>query len=62
MAIKPITGILRRRLILDLTIGLGAGVAMANWFWYGFHMPRTNLRDAYYNKLEEKRATEKTAE
>lgn len=29
---------------------------------YGYHMPRTNLRDAYYNKLEEKRVAEKTAQ
>ena len=26
---------------------------------YGFHMPRTNARDAFYNKLEEQRAAEK---
>ncbi|KAJ6443424.1 cytochrome c oxidase subunit COX9 [Purpureocillium lavendulum] len=62
MAVKPITGILRRRLVLDLSIGLGTGFAMANWFWYGYHVPRTNLRDAFYNKLEEERAANKQAE
>ncbi|KAK3196348.1 Cytochrome c oxidase subunit 7A [Lecanicillium sp. MT-2017a] len=56
MAIKPITGMLRRRLILDLGIGLGAGFVMANWFWYGYHVPRTVARDNYYAKLDEKRA------
>lgn len=55
-AIKPITGMLRRNLVLDLGIGLGLGFAMANVFWYGFHMPRTNARDAFYNKLEQEKA------
>ncbi|KAG6038088.1 hypothetical protein E4U41_004575 [Claviceps citrina] len=56
MAVAPITGTLRRRLILDLGISLGAGFGMANLFWYGFHMPRTNARDAFYTKLEAERA------
>ncbi|EHK43584.1 uncharacterized protein TrAtP1_001147 [Trichoderma atroviride] len=60
MAIAPITGILRRQLILDLGIGLGAGFIMGNWFWYGYHMPRTNGRDDYYAKKEASRAAERT--
>ncbi|KJZ72475.1 Cytochrome c oxidase subunit 7A [Hirsutella minnesotensis 3608] len=60
MAIAPITGMLRRRLVLDLAIGLGSGFAMANWYWYGYHVPRTNARDAYYTKLEEQRAAAKS--
>ncbi|CEJ92223.1 Putative Cytochrome c oxidase subunit 7A [[Torrubiella] hemipterigena] len=51
---------LRKRLILDLSIGLGAGFAMANVYWYGFHVPRTNQRDAFYSKLEAKREAEKS--
>ncbi|KAG5920233.1 hypothetical protein E4U42_006264 [Claviceps africana] len=54
--IAPITGNLKRRLILDLGIGLGAGFGMANVFWYGWHMPRTHARDAFYTKLEAERA------
>ncbi|KAK3987267.1 hypothetical protein QBC44DRAFT_372256 [Cladorrhinum sp. PSN332] len=53
---KPVTGMLRRGLILDLSISLGLGFAFGNAFWYGYHMPRTNARDAYYKKLEEQRA------
>ncbi|KAJ0345259.1 hypothetical protein KNSL1_008540 [Colletotrichum chrysophilum] len=34
----------------------GLGFAMANVYWYGFHMPRTNARDAYYAKLEQQKA------
>ncbi|KEY66732.1 hypothetical protein S40285_04733 [Stachybotrys chlorohalonatus IBT 40285] len=59
MAIKPITGMIRRQLILDLGIGLGAGFAMANVWWYGFHVPRTNARDAFYTRQEQKEAAER---
>ncbi|KAK0386705.1 hypothetical protein NLU13_6539 [Sarocladium strictum] len=58
MAVTPITGMLRRRLVLDLSIGLGIGFTMANVFWYGFHLPRTHARDNFYTKLEAKRAEE----
>lgn len=34
MAIPPITGMLRKRLILDISIALGLGFAGANAFWY----------------------------
>ncbi|KAH7149723.1 hypothetical protein B0J13DRAFT_621545 [Dactylonectria estremocensis] len=59
MAVPPITGMLRRNLVLDLGIAIGSGFAMANVFWYGFHMPRTNARDNYYIKLEAERAAAK---
>ncbi|KUI55435.1 Cytochrome c oxidase subunit 7A [Cytospora mali] len=71
MAVKPIVGMLRRNLILDLGIALGLGFAMGNVFWYdshpnflrdlrardkyGFHMPRTHARDNFYKALEEER-------
>ncbi|KAF4504032.1 hypothetical protein G6O67_008652 [Ophiocordyceps sinensis] len=42
----------RQRLIVIA----GSGFVMANFFWYGFHLPRTHARDAYYSKLEEERA------
>ncbi|EHA55934.1 Cytochrome c oxidase copper chaperone [Pyricularia oryzae] len=56
MAIKPIVGMLRRGLILDLSIGLSLGTAMGSLYWYGYHVPRTNMRDNYYKKLEDQRA------
>ncbi|GAW12837.1 hypothetical protein ANO14919_022080 [Xylariales sp. No.14919] len=56
MAIKPITGMLKRGLVADLSIALGIGMVMGSAYWYGFHMPRTNARDAFYKKLEEERA------
>ncbi|CAK7217719.1 Cytochrome c oxidase subunit 7A [Sporothrix curviconia] len=56
MAVKPITGMLRRTLITDISLGLGIGFVMGNAFWYGFHMPRTRARDNHYIKLEAERA------
>ncbi|KAI6356152.1 Cytochrome c oxidase copper chaperone [Pyricularia oryzae] len=47
---------LRRGLILDLSIGLSLGTAMGSLYWYGYHVPRTNMRDNYYKKLEDQRA------
>ncbi|KAL2134499.1 hypothetical protein VTI74DRAFT_11682 [Chaetomium olivicolor] len=61
MAIAPITGMLRRGLITDLSIALGLGFAMGNAFWYGYHVPRTVARDNYYKKLEEERAARQGA-
>ncbi|KAK1781429.1 hypothetical protein QBC45DRAFT_390506 [Copromyces sp. CBS 386.78] len=55
-AVRPITGMLRRGLMLDLGISLGLGFVFANAYWYGYHVPRTNARDVYYKKLEEERA------
>ncbi|KUI73007.1 Cytochrome c oxidase subunit 7A [Cytospora mali] len=55
MAVKPIVGMLRRNLILDLGIALGLGFAMGNAFWYGFHMPRVHARDNFYKALEDER-------
>ncbi|KAL5604314.1 hypothetical protein BROUX41_002287 [Berkeleyomyces rouxiae] len=53
--VAPITGMLRRRLILDLGIAFGGGFALANAWWYGFHIPRREARDTFYAKLEAER-------
>ncbi|KAI1821477.1 hypothetical protein F4861DRAFT_518549 [Xylaria intraflava] len=56
MAVQPITGMLKKGLLLDLGIGLGLGLVFGNAYWYGYHMPRTNGRDFFYKKLEAERA------
>lgn len=61
MTIKPITGMLRRNLVMDLSIALGLGFVSANAFWYGYHMPRTNARDEHMKKLEDERAARRAA-
>ncbi|KAG9010656.1 hypothetical protein FRB94_010133 [Tulasnella sp. JGI-2019a] len=43
MAIAPITGKLRKRLILDLSVALGLGTAGGYAFWYGYHIPSSEL-------------------
>lgn len=61
MAIKPITGMLRRNLVMDLSIALGLGFVAANGFWYGYHVPRTNARDTVMRGIEEERAAKRKA-
>ncbi|KAF2237954.1 cytochrome c oxidase family protein-like protein [Viridothelium virens] len=56
MAVKPITGMLRRGLVLDLSVALGLGVSSAYFFWYGYHVPAVRKRDNYYAKLENERS------
>ncbi|KAE9987096.1 hypothetical protein EG328_003878 [Venturia inaequalis] len=56
MAIKPITGMLRRGLVLDLSVAFGLGLSGGYAWWYGYHIPAVRRRDAFYQKLEDKRA------
>ncbi|KAF2400366.1 cytochrome c oxidase family protein-like protein [Trichodelitschia bisporula] len=56
MAIKPITGMLRRGLVLDLSVAGGLGVTSGYGWWYGYHVPAVRHRDAFYSKLEDERA------
>ncbi|EPQ27051.1 uncharacterized protein PFL1_05335 [Pseudozyma flocculosa PF-1] len=57
-AIAPITGKLRKRLILDLSVALGGGVALGYGYWYGVHIPSVQRRDAFYAKLQAQQAAE----
>ncbi|CCE61891.1 hypothetical protein TPHA_0B02190 [Tetrapisispora phaffii CBS 4417] len=51
MAISAITGTLKRRIILDITIGFSLGGLMASYWWWGYHKVLINKREAYYAKL-----------
>jgi len=53
MAIAPITGKLRRRLITDLSVAMGLGVAGGYMFWYGYHLPDVRRREEFYLKYEQ---------
>ncbi|KAJ2565750.1 hypothetical protein IW140_005214 [Coemansia sp. RSA 1813] len=48
--LKPITGLLKGRVIRDITVGLGAGTVGATIYWHYFkkHMQRT---EDYYAKI-----------
>ena len=43
MAIAPITGKLRKRLWLDVTMALGLGTSAAYAWWYVFNEPFTRV-------------------
>ncbi|OJD10874.1 hypothetical protein AJ78_08226 [Emergomyces pasteurianus Ep9510] len=60
-AIQPITGMLRRGLVLDLSTAFGLGTTFGYLFWYGtkqtgYHLPRVRARDRLYARLETERA------
>ncbi|KAJ5909449.1 hypothetical protein N7504_004092 [Penicillium tannophilum] len=55
-AIPPITGMLRRGLVLDLSVAFGFGTTFGYLWWYGFHLPRVRERDTFYARLEAERA------
>jgi len=62
MPIAPIVGKLRKRMILDLSLGIGLGISGAYAFWYGFHLPKVERRENFYLKLEkEKLAAQQAA-
>ncbi|KAK5131678.1 hypothetical protein LTR08_000732 [Meristemomyces frigidus] len=54
--VKPITGMLRRGLVLDLSVAFGLGTATGYLWWYGYHIPAVRRRDMFYAKLEDQRA------
>ncbi|KAI9636605.1 cytochrome-c oxidase [Dioszegia hungarica] len=56
MPIAPIVGKLRKRLITDLSMGLGLGFAGGYLFWYTVHKPIVHQRDEYYKKYDAAKA------
>ncbi|PWN54325.1 hypothetical protein IE53DRAFT_372558 [Violaceomyces palustris] len=54
--IPAITGKLRKRLILDLSIALGGGTVLGYGYWYGVHIPSVQRRDAFYAKYQAERS------
>ena len=51
MAIAPITGTLKKRIILDIALGFSIGGTMASYWWWGYHKKLINRREDYYAKL-----------
>ncbi len=58
MPIAPITGTLKRRIILDLSTALTLGLIGGYGWWYGFHKPYVAKRDAWYTAQANKEAEE----
>jgi len=51
MAIAPITGTLKRKIIVDVSTGFVLGLGFASYWWWGFHKEKVDKREAYYAKL-----------
>lgn len=50
MAIAPITGTLKKKIITDVTTGFVIGGVMAAIYWQYEHVPLVTRRDAFYAK------------
>ncbi|KAK4056042.1 Cytochrome c oxidase subunit 7A [Microbotryomycetes sp. JL221] len=48
MAIKPIQGMLKKHLLTNLSIAIGGGVVSGYAWWYTYHVPKVQKRDAWY--------------
>ncbi|KAK3066530.1 Cytochrome c oxidase subunit 7A [Teratosphaeriaceae sp. CCFEE 6253] len=53
---RPLPQMLRKGLVLDLSVAFGLGTACGYFWWYGFHIPHTRRRDIFYAGLEDERA------
>lgn len=62
MPIAPITGKLRKRLWMDLSLALGLGISAGYTYWYGFHLKHVQRQEAFYLQLERKRQAVQGAE
>lgn len=58
MAIAPIIGTYKRRIVFDIATGTTIGTAAAFYWWYGIHMPQVERRDNYYAMLKAKKDAE----
>lgn len=58
MAIAPITGTLKRKIAVDLSIGFAIGGTFASYWWWGFHKSKVEKREAYYAQLAKAKAEE----
>lgn len=57
-SIAPITGMLKKKIITDLSIGFGVGFVMAGLYWQYEHKPLVEKRDAFYAKLKAEKEAE----
>ncbi|BGP55230.1 Cytochrome c oxidase subunit 7A [Rhodotorula sphaerocarpa] len=56
MAIAPITGMMKKHLLTNLSIGIGGGVVAGYAFWVGIHQKNVARRDQWYLELQKSRA------
>ncbi|CAN6634321.1 cytochrome c oxidase subunit 9, mitochondrial [Trichomonascus vanleenenianus] len=58
MPIKPITGTLKRRIIIDITTAFTIGGIAATWWWNTSHKKTIAERDAWYAEYEKTKNAE----
>lgn len=58
MAIAPITGFLKRKIIRDIGIGFACGFAFAGLYWEYEHKPLVRTREAYYAQMKAQKEAE----
>jgi hypothetical protein len=51
--IAPITGRFKRRVMLDVTCSVIAGVGLANLWWYGVVIPKFEMFNTFDKKMRE---------
>jgi cytochrome c oxidase subunit 7 len=51
MPIAPITGTLKKKIAVDISIGLTLGLGAASYWWWGFHKTKVQKREDYYASL-----------
>lgn len=61
MAIAPITGTLKKKIITDITVAFGLGFIMAGGYWYFEHRPLVIKREAFYAQLKAQKEEEDSA-
>lgn len=60
MAIAPITGFMKRKIIIDISMGIAIGSAIGVW-WWSIHKNMVATRENYYAALAEKKKIEDSA-
>ncbi|KAL6947033.1 Cytochrome c oxidase subunit 7A [Hanseniaspora vineae] len=58
MAIAPITGTLRKKIAMDISVGIVMGTAFGSLWWWGFHKKKIDAREAFYTKMAQEKADE----
>ncbi|ODV59009.1 cytochrome c oxidase subunit VIIa [Ascoidea rubescens DSM 1968] len=58
MPIAPITGTLKKRMIVDIGLAFVIGSAGASYWWWGFHQNAVETREAWYAAQAERRKAE----
>lgn len=58
MAIAPIGGSLKKKIITDIIMGFVFGGSLATAYWQLEHVPIVKKREAYYAKLKAEKESE----